>query len=107
MRPIRLVMQAFGPYALRQELNMDDLGETGLYAITGETGAGKTTIFDAIVYALYGSGSGEDRSTGRDFRSVAADPDVETFVELEFISGGKVYHIRRSPDQFLTGKRKA
>ena len=60
MRPIRLVMQAFGPYAGYQELNMDELGKTGIYAITGETGAGKTTIFDAIVYALYGSGSGED-----------------------------------------------
>ena len=107
MRPIRLVMQAFGPYAGHQELRLDDLGETGLYAITGETGAGKTAIFDAIVYALYGSGSGEDRSTGRDFRSVAADPSVETYVELEFVSGGKTYHIRRSPDQSLTGKRKA
>ncbi len=106
MRPIRLVMQAFGPYAEYQELRLDDLGETGLYAITGETGAGKTTIFDAIVYALYGSGSGEDRSTGRDFRSVAADPSVETYVELEFVSGGKTYRIRRSPDQSLTGKRK-
>ncbi len=107
MRPIRLVMQAFGPYAGRQELYLDDLGDTGLYAITGETGAGKTTIFDAIVYALYGSGSGEDRSAGRDFRSVAADPDVETFVELEFVSRGKTYRVRRSPDQALTGKRKA
>lgn len=107
MRPIRLVMQAFGPYAGRQALNMDELGETGLYAITGETGAGKTTIFDAIVYALYGSGSGEDRSTARDFRAVAADPGTETFVELEFVSGGKRYQIRRSPDQALTGKRKA
>ena len=107
MRPIRLVMQAFGPYAGRQVLDLDNLGETGLYAITGETGAGKTTIFDAIVYALYGSGSGEDRSVAKFFRSVAAEPDTETFVELEFVSGGKTYRIRRSPDQALTGKRKA
>ena len=106
MRPVRLLMQAFGPYAESQELRMEDLGETGIYAITGETGAGKTTIFDAIVYALYGSGSGEDRKEGRALRSVAAQPDLETKVELDFVSGGRFYSIVRKPEQFLTGRRK-
>lgn len=106
MRPIRLVMQAFGPYAERQELDMGALGETGIYAITGETGAGKTTIFDAIVFALYGSGSGEDRKDGRSLRSVAARPDLETLVELEFVSAGRRYTIARRPAQMLAGKRR-
>ena len=107
MRPIKLILQAFGPYAGTQVLDMAALGETGLYVITGETGAGKTTLFDAIVYALYGTGSGEDRSEGRALRSAAASPDLETRVALTFSSGGKIYQIERSPEQFLTGKRKA
>ena len=105
MRPIRLVMQAFGPYAGYQELNMDELGKTGIYAITGETGAGKTTIFDAIVYALYGSGSGEDREDARTLRSAAASSDLETKVELDFLSGGKKYAIVRKPLQRVARKR--
>ena len=106
MRPIRLEIQAFGPYAENQPLEMDQLGEKGIYAIIGETGAGKTTIFDAIVYALYGTGSGEDRSDGKALRAAAARPDLETKVELEFMCGGKTYTIIRKPTQTLTGKRK-
>lgn len=106
MRPVLLTMQAFGPYAETQTLEMDRLGEKGIYAIIGETGTGKTTIFDAIVYALYGTGSGEDRSDGRSLRAAAARPDLETKVELEFVCGGKTYTIIRKPTQFLTGKRK-
>ena len=105
MRPIKLKLQAFGPYAGTLALNMDDLGETGIYAITGETGAGKTTIFDAIVYALYGSGSGEDRSDGRSLRAVAADDDTPTKVELDFVSGGGIYHIERSPARMIPGNK--
>ena len=100
MKPIKLTMSAFGPYAGKQELDMTRLGETGLYAITGETGAGKTTIFDAIMFALYGTGSGVDR-IGRNLRSDYADKNTETFVELVFRCGGKVYTIRRSPAQML------
>ena len=100
MKPIKLTMSAFGPYAGKQELDMTRLGETGLYAITGETGAGKTTIFDAIMFALYGTGSGVDR-IGRNLRSDYADKNTETFVELVFRCGGKTYTIRRSPAQML------
>lgn len=104
MRPIKLIMSAFGPYAGVQELDMTRLGEDGLYAITGETGAGKTTIFDAIMYALYAVGSGEDRD-GRNLRSDYADEKTETYVELTFSSAGKEYLIRRSPAQRLNGNR--
>ena len=82
MRPTRLTMQAFGPYAENLTLDMNELGEKGIYAIIGETGTGKTTIFDAIVYALYGTGSGEDRADGKSLRAVAARPDLETKVVL-------------------------
>ena len=104
MKPIRLTMSAFGPYAGVQTLELSRLGETGLYAITGETGAGKTTIFDAIKYALYDTGSSEDRN-GRNLRSDYADADTETYVEMTFRSGGKEYHIRRSPAQRLRGNK--
>ncbi|MFQ7096965.1 MAG: AAA family ATPase [Christensenellales bacterium] len=106
MKPIKLTMSAFGPYAGKQELDMTRLGETGLYAITGETGAGKTTIFDAIMFALYGTGSGVDR-IGRNLRSNYADKNTETFVELVFRCGGKTYTIRRSPKQMLRKNKTA
>ncbi len=106
MRPIRLEIQAFGPYAGNQVLNMEELGQTGIYAIIGETGSGKTTIFDAIVYALYGTGSGEDRDDGKSLRSVAAPKTLETKVELQFTCAGKAYTILRKPIQVLQGKRK-
>ena len=104
MRPIKLTMSAFGPYAGVQPLEMAKLGETGLYAITGETGAGKTTIFDAIMYALYNTGSGEDRD-GKNLRCTWADEKTETYVELTFECGGLEYGIRRSPAQRLRGNK--
>ena len=92
MRPLKLTMSAFGPYAGRTEVDFTKLGKSGLYLITGDTGAGKTTIFDAIIYALYGEASGDNRKSDM-MRSKYADTDTPTFVELEFMYGGKTYKV--------------
>ncbi|MGN1382287.1 MAG: AAA family ATPase [Eubacterium sp.] len=104
MRPLKLTMSAFGPYAGKTELDMESLGKGGLYLISGDTGAGKTTIFDAITYALYGEASGDSRRTD-EFRSKYADPDTPTYVELEFSYGGKNYLVRRNPQYVRAAKR--
>lgn len=97
MRPIRLTMSAFGSYAGTQTLDFTALGEKGLYLICGDTGAGKTTIFDAITYALYDQPSGEgDRST-KTLRSTYASPETKTSVSLTFLHHGQEYTILRSP----------
>lgn len=97
MRPNKLIMSAFGPYAGKVELNLNELGQNGLYLITGDTGAGKTTIFDAITYALFGKASGENRETSM-FRSKYADAETPTEVELYFTCKGKEYYIKRNPE---------
>lgn len=104
MRPIKLTLSAFGPYAGKTVIDMDRLGENGLYLISGDTGAGKTTIFDAITFALYGEPSGEYREPGM-LRSKYASPDIETYVELIFTYAGKVYKIRRNPEYRRPAKR--
>ena len=104
MRPLKLVMSAFGPYAGRVEVDFTKLGRTGLYLVCGDTGAGKTTIFDAIAFALFGTASGSDRST-HGLRSDFAASDVPTFVELEFEHFGKTYVVRRNPEYERPKKR--
>lgn len=104
MRPVYIRMSAFGPYAGIQELNMEELGAGGLYLVTGDTGAGKTTIFDAITFALYGEASGDSREAGM-LRSKYADPSVPTEVELTFIYGGKTYKVCRNPEYERPTKR--
>ncbi len=104
MRPLHLTLSAFGPYAGRVEIPLEQLGERGLYLITGDTGAGKTTIFDAITYALYGEPSGDNRDASM-FRSKYAQPDTPTWVELVFSYGGKRYTVRRSPEYERPAKR--
>ena len=96
MRPVKLTVSAFGPYAGLTVLDFEKLGTRGLYLVTGDTGAGKTTIFDAITYALYGEASGKYRRSDM-FRSKYADAATDTYVELEFVCKGKTYHIKRVP----------
>ncbi|WP_059170305.1 AAA family ATPase [Bacillus sp. FJAT-27445] len=98
MRPITLTMQAFGPYAGRETIHFSSLGNRTMFVISGKTGSGKTTIFDAISYAIYGKASGEDR-TGTDLRSQFAKSDVITEVTLEFSLRDKRYIIVRTPQQ--------
>ena len=97
MRPIKLTMSAFGPYAGTTVLELDKLGKSGIYLISGDTGAGKTTIFDAISFALFGTPSGSNRKTDM-LRSKYAQPGTPTAVELVFEYGGKTYTVKRSPE---------
>ena len=97
MKPKKLVISAFGPYGEKTVVDFEKLGEKGLYLITGDTGAGKTTLFDAITFALYGEASGNVRETGM-FRSKYAPDDVPTYVELTFIYQGKDYKVTRNPE---------
>ncbi|MBR2742455.1 MAG: SMC family ATPase [Clostridia bacterium] len=104
MRPKKLTMSAFGPYAKTTVLDFDLLGPDRIYLITGDTGAGKTTIFDAIAYALYGKASGDTRDAAM-LRSKYADSGTKTEVELVFDYRGREYTVKRSPRQMRPKKR--
>ena len=104
MRPMMLELSAFGPYAGKVTIPMEQLGTQGLYLITGDTGAGKTTIFDAICFALYGEASGPNRDVNM-FRSKYADPETPTEVKLIFTHGGKEYCVTRNPEYMRPAKR--
>lgn len=100
MKPLKLTMSAFGSYAGKNVI--DFIGQQqGIFLITGDTGAGKTTIFDAITYALYNQTSGGERN-GNMMRSQYAQPETETYVELEFLYRGQTYRVRRNPDYKIT-----
>ncbi|WP_174728000.1 AAA family ATPase [Mesobacillus harenae] len=98
MKPLKLTMQAFGPYANTETVDFTQLGHRTMFVISGKTGAGKTTIFDGISYAIYGKASGEDRN-GTDLRSQFAHDDIVTEISLEFSLRQKTYFITRSPQQ--------
>lgn len=98
MRPLTLTMTAFGPYAGTVHLDFSDLRGQSLFLITGSTGSGKTTILDAMVYALFGESSGGLRS-GTTMRSDYAAPTVPTEVVFTFAVGDKQYKLERSPKQ--------
>lgn len=97
MKPLKLIISAFGPYADEIIINFEQFGGRGLYLITGDTGAGKTTIFDAIAYALYGEASGDVRRSDM-FRSKYAREETPTYVEYTFEYQGKRYVVRRNPE---------
>jgi exonuclease SbcC len=97
MRPVKLTISAFGSYAGEVVVDFERLGRQGIYLITGNTGSGKTTIFDAISFALYGESSGDARATNT-LRSKYADADAETFVEMDFDYADRRYRIHRNPE---------
>ncbi|MBO4859772.1 MAG: SMC family ATPase [Treponema sp.] len=104
MRPLKLIITGFGTYCQRTEINLEQLGTQGLYLITGDTGSGKTTIFDAISYALYGSVNGQNRTIAM-IRSTFATPDIPTEVELTFEYRGKTYVVKRNPEYERRSRR--
>ena len=104
MKPLSLTMSAFGPFADEVHIDLRALTSGGLYLISGDTGAGKTTIFDAISFALYGAPSGDHRDASM-LRSKYADPARKTFVELTFSYHGQTYRVRRTPSYVREGMK--
>ena len=99
MRPLKLTVSAFGPYADIEIVDFEKIGSQGVYLISGDTGAGKTTIFDAVTFALYGEASGgRERRSGKSFRSDYALPSQDTFVQLLFEHRGEEWMLKRSPE---------
>ena len=104
MTPIKLTLQAFGPFAGKEEIDFSRLGHAPLFLINGPTGSGKSSILDAICFALYGETTGSER-TGDQMRCDYADAETVTEVSFEFMLGSKHYRIDRSPDQMMPKKR--
>ncbi|GAK82551.1 exonuclease SbcC [Vibrio ponticus] len=104
MTPLKLTIQAFGPFADKQVIDFSKLGQSPLFLINGPTGSGKSSILDAICFALYGETTGSER-TGEQMRCDHADPALPTEVIFEFSLGSKQYRIERSPSQMLPKKR--
>jgi DNA repair protein SbcC/Rad50 len=107
VRPLKITMTAFGPYKHREMIDFTELKDNRLFVVSGNTGAGKTTIFDAICFALYGSASGEDRSDSKLMRSDFADDDIHTSVELEFELHNHYYRIKRQLPHVKKGNKSA
>lgn len=106
MRPILLEMSAFGPYAGEEKVDFSRLGTSGLFLVAGDTGAGKTTLFDAMYFALYGVAvGGKGRRVAKSFRSDFAEPSAETWVRFSFDHAGKRYTIQRNPEYLREGRR--
>ena len=105
MKVLDLKLQAFGPFLKEQHIDFTLLNDKGMFLINGPTGTGKTSLFDAIVFALYGKGSGSDREDSKSLRSDFAKDDTITYVELVFEANGKVYKIRRQPPYTRKAKK--
>src|SRR5699024_12306757 len=105
MRPIKLTLIAFGPYKDKEEIDFTELGEHNLFVISGKTGSGKTTIFDGISIALYGSARGEDRDTVLMLRSQFADDNLHNAVEFIFELKGRKYQVLRQVDHIKKGNK--
>jgi exonuclease SbcC len=104
MKPIKLILSAFGPYKDQAEIDFEKIGDSGIFLITGDTGSGKTTIFDAISFALFGEVSGSNRPVSS-LRSNFAEVEKETFVELVFSHKQKIYKLHRNPPYERIKKR--
>ncbi len=104
MRPLKLELSEFGPYSGKHTVDFEQLGEKGIFLITGDTGSGKTTLYDAISFALYGCASGEYRDDNT-LRKKNAPPDSPTYVELTFCYKNDTYMVRRNPE-YMRRKKK-
>ncbi len=104
MRPLKLIISGFGTYCNKTEIDLTKFGKNGLFLVTGDTGSGKTTIFDAITYALYGDVNGQNRNVNM-IRSSFATPDIPTEVELTFEYKNEIYNVKRNPDYQRASKR--
>ena len=104
MKPLKLILEGFETYCKKTTIDFSAFGSNGLYLITGKTGAGKTTIFDGICFALYGESSGSDRSD-KSLRSTNADAETQTYADFTFEDGGKIYRVKRNPEYMRKAKK--